>query len=178
MKSVPLNLPAMHREGEIKRPFEVRLEEENGFLHRRASILLAVRRVEVLEGLHASILIGPRVDVEALEKHLAPKVGTEAALFPAKLLDQVVGNVSKLPLETWAIYTNVDAFSLAHAAKQQAIGVALLAEKDTQEVDTLVVELEQAKLTTANCMMPIGLFSLNLRKPRLRLKAWREKISH
>uniref|UniRef100_A0A803PJ97 Uncharacterized protein n=1 Tax=Cannabis sativa TaxID=3483 RepID=A0A803PJ97_CANSA len=58
----------------------------------------------------------PTVDVDALEKHLAPKVGSEVTPFAVGFLDLVAGNASKMPLETWA--TCSKRLSLAHAAKQ------------------------------------------------------------
>uniref|UniRef100_A0A803PRY7 Uncharacterized protein n=1 Tax=Cannabis sativa TaxID=3483 RepID=A0A803PRY7_CANSA len=85
---------------------------------------------------------GLTVEVEALEKRLTFKVGREAAPFATELLDQVTGNASELPMETWVYCSRMDVFALAHSTKHQ---VALLAERTAQEADTVVTELEQVK---------------------------------
>uniref|UniRef100_A0A803Q109 Uncharacterized protein n=1 Tax=Cannabis sativa TaxID=3483 RepID=A0A803Q109_CANSA len=54
---------------------------EKGFLHRPTNVLSPVRRVKILEGFHALTPNGPTVEVEALEKRLAPNVGREVAPF-------------------------------------------------------------------------------------------------
>uniref|UniRef100_A0A803PKH3 Uncharacterized protein n=1 Tax=Cannabis sativa TaxID=3483 RepID=A0A803PKH3_CANSA len=80
---------APYSPGEIKRALEEHLEEEKGFLCRQAIILLTVRRAEISERLHASMSVRPIVDVEALDKCLAQKVGSETGFLKFSLLQQV-----------------------------------------------------------------------------------------
>uniref|UniRef100_A0A803NK91 Uncharacterized protein n=1 Tax=Cannabis sativa TaxID=3483 RepID=A0A803NK91_CANSA len=109
----------------------------------RAAVMLAVRKVEIADDMHATPPAGQTVEVEALENWLAYKLGQEAAPFTAELLDQVAGSASKLPTKIWAFCSSADAFALAHFAKRQVVG----AERAIVEVGTLVTELERVQET-------------------------------
>uniref|UniRef100_A0A803Q2V5 Uncharacterized protein n=1 Tax=Cannabis sativa TaxID=3483 RepID=A0A803Q2V5_CANSA len=100
---------------------------------------------ETSEGLYAIVPPGPMVEIKALEKQMAPKVGRETAFFATELFDQVASSASMLPFETWATSSSTHVFTLAHAAKKQVVGAALMKKRAVNEVGALVTELGQAK---------------------------------
>uniref|UniRef100_A0A803NJ52 Uncharacterized protein n=1 Tax=Cannabis sativa TaxID=3483 RepID=A0A803NJ52_CANSA len=99
IKTVLLDHVAMQKEGEIKRALDESLEDEKGFLHRRADILSVVRSAEVLEGFHASVSTRTKICVEAPEKCLAPNVGSETVPFVALLAKRATEEVGTLVME-------------------------------------------------------------------------------
>uniref|UniRef100_A0A803Q561 Uncharacterized protein n=1 Tax=Cannabis sativa TaxID=3483 RepID=A0A803Q561_CANSA len=115
---------AMQRAKEVEHALRRRDEEEWKILKMRENKLFVVKRVETSEGLFANTPLGPMVNIEALEKQMAPKVGREVAPFVAELLNQGSSSTFELPLETWETCSSIDAFTLSHAVKQQVVGVS------------------------------------------------------
>uniref|UniRef100_A0A803QPK0 Uncharacterized protein n=1 Tax=Cannabis sativa TaxID=3483 RepID=A0A803QPK0_CANSA len=119
-------------------------EREKSVLQKRPDSLSTVKRVEISEGLCTTILVGPIIDIQALEKHLVLKVGREVAPFAEEILDQVAGSATNLSSEKWETCSRNNVFALTNATKQQTIGMGLTTKRANKEVGALIVELEQA----------------------------------